>query len=88
MIKFYIQKLILNTILKHSTMYTYSKWSTRFGFIASNFEPLICHNCGRGKDFLRDVPVDYINGEVCEFKVVCNHCKKVSGYWAYGYYQP
>jgi hypothetical protein len=87
--KFYIRKLILNFVLKHSKHYdTYIKWSIRFGFIASNYEPLICLNCGRGNDFLRDVPVDYINGEVCEFKVVCDHCKKVSGYWAYGHYQP
>lgn len=52
---------------------------------AADFRPVKC-SCG-GEKF-REVVKEHIDGRVCEFEVRCIKCGALTGYWAYGYYDP
>lgn len=43
-----------------------------------------CPECGSTE--IEEIPVVYLDNLVCERKIVCQSCKDVIGYWAYGYY--
>jgi len=52
---------------------------------AADFRPVKC-SCG-GEKF-REIVKEHIDGRVCEFEVRCINCDALTGYWAYGYYDP
>ena len=55
------------------------------GYIDKSGYPLKCKHCGSTD--LEHITVDRIDYTVCEKKVVCNRCKQLTGYWAYGYWE-
>lgn len=52
------------------------------GYIAVDLTPLKCTQC-EGTEFEhKNIVVDF--GFECEYDVVCRHCHKELGHWAYG----
>lgn len=54
------------------------------GYIAESGKPLKCF-CGNTSF----IETDLIKEEHCvvEYKLQCNECNKIVGYWSYGYWQ-
>lgn len=60
---------------------------TKSDYYTPEGEPIKCIHCEGTA--LKESVVDTIDGHtVCEFDVICESCKEIIAYWAFGFYDP
>lgn len=72
----------MKPLAKIATKYNLEK---TLGYTNKDGSPRKCLWC-HSKKFTEEVR-DEISGHACEIAVHCASCKRLNGYWAYGYYE-
>lgn len=72
----------MKPLAKIATKYNLEK---TLGYTNRDGSPRKCLWC-HGKEFTEELR-DEISGHACEIAIHCARCKRLNGYWAYGYYE-